>query len=266
MSYQSYLGANFGPAKAGLATVGYLLISAAGAAVGSRITAGVQELEDGQYAAQITVPGGFRGRVRFDTGEATPLYVSVTINPQEQENLTPASGGGTVDVTFVTGLAGFYLPMRVVLGDNDPQQYERTDAMLAAMLQCAYVMGLWPAGYVLGGDGSITPDVAIGTDFCVILMESIMAGTVGDMGAYSFETRALKETDHGERKRDILQFTRQKLYEVRDGDAIFSSRQALVTFLNTIEGIGDIASVSVLPPLAFAFDMSTGIVGAVPPI
>jgi hypothetical protein len=165
----------------------------------------------------------------------------------------------------MSALSDFYTPMRVLLGDNDPQQYERTDGMLAAMLQCAYVMGVWPAGYVLSGT-TITPDVPVGMAFCTILMESILAGTVGDQGAYSFETRALKETDHGERKRDILQYARQKLYDLRDGDAIFSSRQTLVTFLNTIEGIGDIASVSVLPPLAFDFDMSTGIVGAVPPI
>lgn len=161
----------------------------------------------------------------------------------------------------MSALTDFHEPMRILLGDHDPQQFEFEDAMLDAMLRCAYHIGAWPAGYVLTGH-LIAPEVKVGTDYCQILMESLLAGVVGQQGAYSFKTRAISETDHGERKRDILQYARLKLYELRDGSAVFSSRQSLIAFLNTIEGIGDLAGVNVVPGLplvpGYTIDFPTG--------
>lgn len=148
----------------------------------------------------------------------------------------------------MSALSDFYGPMRVLLQDNDTQQQENTDAMLLAGFQTSYLMGLWPAGYVLVGT-TITPDVPIGKTFAIILLETVMAYMVGDQGAYSWSTRAMSETDHGERKRDILAYARQKIYDLRDGDACFSSRQAFVVFLNTICGFADLIDVSVTPNL-----------------
>lgn len=71
-----YLTAAFGSSKSGLATVGYRLHNADGTASGSRITAGVAHLGSGTYGAQVTVPDSFTGYIRWDTGEATPLYAA----------------------------------------------------------------------------------------------------------------------------------------------------------------------------------------------
>jgi len=118
VSYQSYRIASFGLGKGGLSTVGYQLFDSAGSASGSRITAGVADLNSGQYGALVTFPDGFRGRIRWDSGEATPIYLSEEINPQEQEytdvrtstratpSQVPVSGGTTVTGTIITVLRG----------------------------------------------------------------------------------------------------------------------------------------------------------------
>lgn len=157
----------------------------------------------------------------------------------------------------MSALSDFYEPMRVLLGDNDPQQNENSDAQLSAALRTSFVLQAWPKGYTVSGE-AVTPDLPLGLDFATVLMETVIAMTVGGDGAYSFVTRALSETDHGEKKRDILQYARQKLYELRDGDAAFSSRQTFVAFLNTIGGLGDLATATVLPNFDFTVDLNGG--------
>jgi hypothetical protein len=104
MSYQLYCSVSFGGSKAGLLTVGYSLYTSAGSPSGSRITAGVQALSDGQYAALVTFPDNFRGRLSWDTGEGSPIYVHDTINPEDGEytiilpTLAPTTGDGSVEV------------------------------------------------------------------------------------------------------------------------------------------------------------------------
>lgn len=167
---------------------------------------------------------------------------------------------------LVTTLSDFYEPLRVLLKDNDTQQQENSDAMLAAALRSAWKVGLWPAGYAVSG-GGVTPEVPVGKAYAEIIMETALFMTVGDTGAYSFATRALSETDHGERKRDILQYCKQKLYELRDGDAAFSSRQSLIAFFNTVQDAADLASVNVAGPLTFSVDyQGSGLTLTPPPI
>lgn len=86
MSYQSFRMVAFGMSNASLATVGYRLFNPDGTANGVRITAGVTERPagSGNYGADVTIPDGFRGELRWDTGEATPQYASEQINPVDQ--------------------------------------------------------------------------------------------------------------------------------------------------------------------------------------
>ena len=65
---------------------------------------------------------------------------------------------------------------------------------------------------------------------------------VGDQGAFSFSTRAISEQDSGQRKRDILQYTRTRIYELRDSDAVFQTREAFLAFLQTLDSFADLAS------------------------
>ena len=63
---------NFGPAKTGLATVGYRIVSDAGV-LGSRVTSGVYEIGGGAYGVNYTHSAS-DGSIRWDTGEGTPAY------------------------------------------------------------------------------------------------------------------------------------------------------------------------------------------------
>jgi hypothetical protein len=135
--------------------------------------------------------------------------------------------------------------MRVLLGDNDPQgNYEFTDDQLGQGIQAAYQLGGFPGKYSLESFTGLTisPDPGV-RDFAIILCESCLAIMVGDQGAFSFSTRAISEQDSGQRKRDILQYTRTRIYELRDSDAVFQTREAFLAFLQTLDSFADLAEV-----------------------
>ncbi|HEV8177147.1 MAG TPA: hypothetical protein VGP44_05610 [Gemmatimonadales bacterium] len=83
MATSLYSLVSFGSGKASLATVGYQLVNADNTNNGSRITAGVQDLTGGQYGALVSFPTGFQGRIKWDTGEASPAYASDSVNPAD---------------------------------------------------------------------------------------------------------------------------------------------------------------------------------------
>jgi hypothetical protein len=140
-------------------------------------------------------------------------------------------------------ISTLYPGMRVVLGDNDPQgNYEFTDEMLGQGIQAAYQLGAFPDRYSLESftGSTISPDPVV-RDFAIILCEACQAIMVGDQGAFSFSTRAISEQDSGQRKRDILQYVRTRVYELRDSDAVFQTRAAFLAFLQTLDSFADLA-------------------------
>ncbi len=136
--------------------------------------------------------------------------------------------------------------MRVVLGDNDPQgSYEFSDDNLADGLRAAYQLSAFPPPYALdsltaGTVLSPEPDVK---SFAIILLEACQVLMVGDIGAFSFQTRAISEADHGERKRDILQYARTRIHQLSNGDAVFATRQSFLSFLMTLDSFADLATI-----------------------
>jgi hypothetical protein len=66
---------------------------------------------------------------------------------------------------------------------------------------------------------------------------------VGDQGAFSVQTRAISETDHGERKRDILQYVRLRIHTLKDGDTVFATRENFTAFMMTLDSFADLAEV-----------------------
>jgi len=65
------LSVDFGTAT--ITTVGYQLLTAAGVAVGGRVTTGITNLSNGQYCASPTL-GGTEALVKWDTGGGSPVY------------------------------------------------------------------------------------------------------------------------------------------------------------------------------------------------
>ncbi len=100
MSYTDFKGVAFGESKAGLATVGYQLFNPNGTSVATRITAGVLQTVPGTYGATVTFPDNFTGEVRWDTGEALPLYVSDFINDGGIVTTVPAVATSVRSVNF----------------------------------------------------------------------------------------------------------------------------------------------------------------------
>jgi hypothetical protein len=94
-----------GSSKANLTTVGYLLYDVEGNPSGSRITAGVENLSGGQFAALVTIPDDFRGYIKWDSGEGSPVYASDPINPEEGEN--NLSQDGLVSLIWSAVLSGY---------------------------------------------------------------------------------------------------------------------------------------------------------------
>jgi len=94
MSYTQLRLAQLGPAAANLATVGYQLFDAANAPVGTRVTVGVSERPPGSgtYGALVTIPTGFQGEIRWDSGGTPPKYASEEVNPGSDEGVLGPNG------------------------------------------------------------------------------------------------------------------------------------------------------------------------------
>lgn len=98
---------NFGISKASLSTVGYALYDADGTLHTARSTTGVTERPagSGTYGVDVTLPSGFVGEIRWDTGEATPAYASEAID-----------GGGELSASLLSGTLTTIARVRAVSG------------------------------------------------------------------------------------------------------------------------------------------------------
>ena len=64
----------FGNSKTGLATVGLALLNPDGTVHTARTTTGVYEMAGGGYGKNVTFPDDWKGILKWDTGEGSPLY------------------------------------------------------------------------------------------------------------------------------------------------------------------------------------------------
>jgi hypothetical protein len=145
MASNPYLIVSFGNGKDNLSTVGYQLFNVNGSPNGTRLTAGIQVLGQGQYGAQVSLPSGFRGRIQWDTGEQVPAIVSASVNPEEFEaiNLLPTIGDGAVMVTQDYGGPGS-------MTTEDPNGVPIQGASVRAYLSSDYAAGHTAEAYIKG--------------------------------------------------------------------------------------------------------------------
>lgn len=114
MAHTSAREVSFGAGKAALLTVGYQLVNTDGTLNGSRLTTGVVELAGGAYGAPISFPDGFRGFVKWDTGEGSPVYAAEAINPETDENAdvkTSTVAATTIAAQVAAGVLGSKITM-----------------------------------------------------------------------------------------------------------------------------------------------------------
>jgi hypothetical protein len=139
----------------------------------------------------------------------------------------------------MTPFSLFYLPLRVLLGDNDPHQvYQFQDTALDSALRTVFLFGRGPEGFELAGDRSeatqITPDLPSGNEFALVAYEAGLLLMGGDVGANSYRTRPVSVTESGDRKRDLLAELRTKIYEIRAGDG-FDTYQSFIDWVGELE-------------------------------
>jgi len=145
MSYTVPKLAKFGSSKAGLSTVGYQLLDADRDPIGSRITAGVEALGQGDYGASVVLSSrSFAGYIVWDTGGGSPTYAREEIAPATLPDSPPegyggsgSSTGGDGDITVNHNYGGTDA-LRVV----DTQGVPVDNAVIRAFVAADYAAGL----------------------------------------------------------------------------------------------------------------------------
>lgn len=154
----------------------------------------------------------------------------------------------------------FYGPIRLILGDRKVQGlWNYDDDTLKSAITTTFFVNLAPPGYALDPASMIiTPDPG-GDAAALLTFQSALLCIGGEEGANSFRTKAISVHEFGDRKRDLLADLRQKIYEIRDGNAQFSTLQGFVAFLANMPAGG---SDNILGPIAefSQITLSSGIV------
>jgi hypothetical protein len=191
MPITRYMQVSFGAGRTGLATVGYGLYDPAGLAVGVRTTTDVIERgPTGTYGAVVSLPDGFAGEIRWDSGEVTPRYASEDINPipptveEIDAALTLSHGDGSwlaVQLPPPTGTGT--IPVDHDFGGDDALRFESApgvgigNAEVRAYRRVDYDMGLHSSQYVVawtttGDDGRWRSPLMLDPGDYAILMAS----------------------------------------------------------------------------------------------
>lgn len=146
----------------------------------------------------------------------------------------------------MTPFSQFYLPLRVMLGDLDPNEiYQFQNSALDAAIRTVLLFGRAPATYTLVGDRmnavAITPDIPNGNDFAIISLEAALLLMGGDAGGIQYRTRALWVKESDDRKKDLVGKIRAEIYQIVAGPG-FTSYQNFLTWITSFndlrEGIG----------------------------
>ena len=147
----------------------------------------------------------------------------------------------------MTAFAEFYIPLRVMLGDLDPNEvYQYQNAALDGAIRSVFLFGRGPAGFAMDGDRNtstdITPDIPTGNEFAIISLEAALLLVGGDVGATSYRTRALSVSESGDRKRDLLSKLRVEIYAITAGVG-FASYQSFVTWITSLSDFRELIGV-----------------------
>jgi len=134
MAATKVISVNFGTAKASLSTVGYTLLNSDNTVKLARVTAGVSEsviggIHTGIYGALVSFDDDWKGRIVWDTGEATPRYSIEDYNAGETIVVSPGSTG-----TFTYDISTNLGKVRNLIGDTDGTAPLMTDGEINAIL------------------------------------------------------------------------------------------------------------------------------------
>ncbi len=126
----------------------------------------------------------------------------------------------------MTPVSEFRVPLRLMLGDNDPEGlFAYSDAILDSAVQTSFRLGRSPAGYTLTEDKTqIDTTIPDGSAFARIACETALMLVAGEE-TVSYTTRAISVRRKGDRIANLITELRMRLSE---GDAFASSASFLV--------------------------------------
>lgn len=157
-----------------------------------------------------------------------------------------------------------YPVLRVILGDREVHGlWNYPAATLDSALKATFLLGRAPKGYALNElQTAIEPDLTTGDHFAMVCYDTALLLIGGEDGAMRIQTRAITVVDSGDRKRSLMRELTQKVYEIRDGSAVFATWQSLAQFLNAQSGVtaGDALY---LDPFTFGLAPAGGVGGVV---
>lgn len=144
----------------------------------------------------------------------------------------------------MTPISDFRVPLRLILGDNDPESlFVYSDAALDSAVKTVFRMGLAPAGFTVVSE-NITPAVPDGSGFAKIACETALMLVCGEE-TISYSTRAMSVRRSGDRIKNLVTQLRCRLAE---GDT-FESYQTFIAWIQSYTGPGELAEVRVDAPI-----------------
>lgn len=132
--------------------------------------------------------------------------------------------------------------LRALLGDRQVHgNWNYSTDTFDATLRAVFLLGRTPAGYALNNANpaaanGVTPTLPTGDAYALVAMEAALMIITSEDGAMTFQTRSLTVRDGGERRKGLIQELQQRIYDARDGDALFATYQSLIVFLQTTNG------------------------------
>ena len=132
-------------------------------------------------------------------------------------------------------ISEFYTTMRLILGDRRVHGiWNYAEDTLAGAVQAVFLLGRNPTGYSLGGTArdAILPDPPSGDPWALICYDACLLLVGGEDGRLMYRTKAISVHDGGDRKRDLITELRMKIYEIRNGSAVFSTVQTFIQFVH----------------------------------
>jgi len=129
-----------------------------------------------------------------------------------------------------------YDTLRCILGDEEVHGvWNYSDDKLDSAVKSIFLLGRGPAGYALDEDQvEIVPDLKSGDDFALTCYDACKLMVGGEDGEMRLHTREITLHDAGHRKRDLLAELAQLIYDIRDGSAVFTTRQNFDEFVHSL--------------------------------
>jgi len=135
--------------------------------------------------------------------------------------------------------------VRCVLADRRVNgMFHYTDDVIKDAVRAEFLFNQAPSGFALDDimtPTQVVPDlVASGGDlFAWIVFDTALLLITGEDGKMQIRTKVIWVRDEGERKRDLLIDLRIKVFNIKHGDAQFTTYQSFIAFLGNMPASGD---------------------------